>query len=52
MFEMVSFHTEAGLKPFPPLTDGMAPSMIVCLQSDHTATRRCFSSLMSHMHFC
>jgi len=22
MFEMVSFHTEAGLKPLPPLIDG------------------------------
>jgi len=49
MFEMVSFHTEAGLKPLPPLIDD-PPSMIVCLQSDHTATRCCFISLMSHIY--
>jgi len=48
MFEMVSFHMNAGLKSLSPLID----SMTFCPQSDHTSTRRCVSSLMSHVRFC
>jgi len=40
MFEMVSFHTDTGLKPLSPLIDG--PSMTVCPKSDHTSTRGLF----------
>jgi len=49
MFEMVSFHTDAGLKPLSPLID--SPLMTVCPKSDHTSTRCCFSSLMSRVRF-
>jgi len=48
MFEMVSFHTDTGLKPLSPLIDGPIND---CPKSDHTSTRCCFSSLMSCVRF-
>jgi len=48
MLEMVSFHTDTGLKrmkPLSPLVDGLCP------QSDHTSTRHCVSSLTSRVRF-